>query len=188
MWSCNIGLLLDLMYTSIEEMVAKFFKNRWTFLESIKVKTMYLSNKHQTVAHTFILSPNQLYIQFKAVKVIGIVKPGLALWVLDFPPLSIAHINTEKHGIKNAAWGIPHKTYNAIKWAISTGNKMGMLSRIWIKPSKNRVRQPFIVLQALQKNPQGQQYQIQLTGQGQSAKKDNCSLQWKAGHSKFWLM
>lgn len=61
----------------------------------------------------------------------------------------------------------------------------------WVEYELNQartVRQPFIVLQALQKNPQGQQYQMQLTGQGQSVKKDNCSLQWKAGHSKFWLM
>lgn len=151
---------------------------------------MHLSNKPQVVTYTYVLFPKQLCIQFKAVKITGIMKPGLALSVSDFFFFfsTIPHINTESLGIKNAAWGIPHKTYNAIKWAISTGNKMGMLSRIWIKPSKNRVRQPFVVLQALQKNPQGQQYQMQLTGQGQSVKKDNRSLQWKAGHSKFWLM
>lgn len=48
-----------------------------------------------------------------------------------FEVLGIAlPINTEMPSIKNAAWGIPHKTYSAIKRAISTGNKTGMLSGI----------------------------------------------------------
>ena len=51
-----------------------------------------------------------------------------------FEVLGIAlPINTEMPSIKNTAWGIPHKTYSAIKWAISTGNKIVMLSGIWIK-------------------------------------------------------
>ena len=35
----------------------------------------------------------------------------LSLWILGIALL----INTEMPSIKNAAWGIPHKTYSAIK-------------------------------------------------------------------------
>lgn len=186
MWSCEIGQLPDFIYIYTEKRVSKFLKRGQTWL---KLNATHLSN--ELVTYTLVLFPSSFVYNLKQWELLVLRS---LVWCCELPFFfffvffTIPHINTEKLGIKNAAWGIPHKTYNAIKWAISTGNKMGMLSGIWIKPSRNRVRQPLIVLQALQKNLQGQRCQMQLTGQGRSVKKDNCSLQWKAGHSKFWLM
>lgn len=53
---------------------------------------------------------------------------------------------------KSAAWGMAHKTCHAIKWAVSIGNKIGMLLGIWIKPSINRPQLAPAILNAANKS------------------------------------